>query len=863
MCLRSAPLVCLAILAHAFAAPALPHAVSIIVDGELTAPAEHGVAALTDALQAQGSSVERVASIAAAQGDRLILVRAIPHPPTAPSTPGLPTNVNAPESLSIAKATMRGKSAVLVTGADDRGLMYAALEVAEQIRATAPGDDPFRDVHEATEHAFVRDRTLSVYTMHRGYWESRFYDERYWTRYFDLLAASRFNHFLIVFGYENGGFLAPPYPYFFNTPGFPNVHMVGLSEDEQRKNLVALNRLIALAHDRGIAVSLGIWDHIYRGGVQAGGAEWMGKYKDGAIPNTVQGLTGDNLNDYTLASLKELLTRVPGIDGIQFRVHEESGLKREEMDTFWRAVFTEVRRMKPHLLVEARAKGTPDSVIATALDLGMNLRVETKYWMEQMGLPFHPTHINPENQRDRRHGYADLLRFPQRYQIDWRLWNGGTTRVLLWGDPEYVRRYSRSTQLYQSQNWDVQEPLATKMEAQPPEMHPFDLMPAKYRYYEYEFERYWAFYQMWGRIGYDPDVSPEVWQREFRRRFDRAGSDLADGLQRASQVLPMIVAAVYPYRLFPTTRGWAERQSLGTKLNDYAANQGSDTALFESFTEAAHRIATNGTTAKRTPDTTSRWFDATANAILACITRANAQIGQARGNEYDATITDLKILAQLARFHARRALAAVHYDLFQETHRPVELRQALAEERAAVGAWRELVAAAGDRYNDDLAMGTRDRDLCGHWRDELVGLETDLRDLEVRCAALPAGAAGDNPWSANDRADHEPPHIEHDRVTSGRPGEPLRLIVRVTDPSGVSVVRVQFRHLTQFEDYTALDLVPTGEPNTFGATIPGAAISADWGFMYYLEAIDRAGNGTTWPDPLKELPYIIVNVNRP
>ena len=107
--------------------------------------------------------------------------------------------------------------------------------------------------------------------MNRAHWESRFYDERYWTRYLDTLATNRFNRFLIVFGYENGGFLAPPYPYFFDTPGFSGVHMVDLTPNQQRRNLAALNRLIELAHDRGIAVSLGIWDHIYRAGVQTGG----------------------------------------------------------------------------------------------------------------------------------------------------------------------------------------------------------------------------------------------------------------------------------------------------------------------------------------------------------------------------------------------------------------------------------------------------------------------------------------------------------------------------------------------------------------------------------------------------------------
>lgn len=62
-------------------------------------------------------------------------------------------------------------------------------------------------------------------------------------------------------------------------------------------------------------------------------------------------------------------------------MHEESGLKREEMDDFWRVVFEHVQRQKPGMLLEARAKGMPDSVLDIALAQGVNLRVETKHWM--------------------------------------------------------------------------------------------------------------------------------------------------------------------------------------------------------------------------------------------------------------------------------------------------------------------------------------------------------------------------------------------------------------------------------------------------------------------------------------------------
>ena len=59
------------------------------------------------------------------------------------------------------------------------------------------------------EQPFTPERALSLYTFNRAYWESRFYDEAYWAKYLEVLAQSRFNSLVVIFGYENGGFLAP------------------------------------------------------------------------------------------------------------------------------------------------------------------------------------------------------------------------------------------------------------------------------------------------------------------------------------------------------------------------------------------------------------------------------------------------------------------------------------------------------------------------------------------------------------------------------------------------------------------------------------------------------------------------------
>src|SRR5512135_3242391 len=110
--------------------------------------------------------------------------------------------------------------------------------------------------------------------------------------------------------------------------------MVGLIPEEQKRNLAALNRLIAMARARGVNVTLGIWDHIYRGGVQGGGIPGAENIPPRPTPGLVWGVTEKNLTAYTTTALAQLLRRVPHVHAIQFRMHDESGLKQGEQEEF-------------------------------------------------------------------------------------------------------------------------------------------------------------------------------------------------------------------------------------------------------------------------------------------------------------------------------------------------------------------------------------------------------------------------------------------------------------------------------------------------------------------------------------------------
>ena len=165
----------------------------------------------------------------------------------------------------------------------------------------------------------------------------------------------------------------------------------------------------------------------------------------------------------------------------------------------------------------------------------------------------------------------------------------------------------------------------------------------------------------------------------------------------------------------------------------------------------ARRLLAGGVTTRRTPDATSRWFDATADAILASVRAAESAAGPQRGKEFDATVTDLKILAQLARFHARRSLAAVHYNLFLRGRRLAELYAATLDTKTALDTWSELVALLGTR--ETVTFGHPALTLRGAWGAELIRLEFDYRDLEAMCCPPDESWLHEKVWSPSRNED--------------------------------------------------------------------------------------------------------------
>src|SRR5262249_52047224 len=107
--------------------------VSIVAGPNLAAPGQHGLTKFEAAARAQGWEIDRAASVEVARGD-VIVVAALADAAKASSFAPAPARpLDAPEALAVKKFSLAGKPAILLAGADARGLMYALLDAAERV----------------------------------------------------------------------------------------------------------------------------------------------------------------------------------------------------------------------------------------------------------------------------------------------------------------------------------------------------------------------------------------------------------------------------------------------------------------------------------------------------------------------------------------------------------------------------------------------------------------------------------------------------------------------------------------------------------------------------------------------------------
>jgi hypothetical protein len=611
------------------------------------------------------------------------------------------------EAYSFRKTDRAG---YCLAGYDDRGLMYGCLDVRKNLMKT-------RDmslIQDRAEKPFIKVRGLFTFVHNQDMGDEWFFSQKYWDDYFDMMAENRFNSYNLVFSHQTD-YLAPMFAYFVRVEDHPEVYPVDADESRIEKNREMLKLITEAACLRGIDFILGIWQ------VRA----WTGDKTD-SVPKQaghVQGLGDHNIQDYTYKAVKQIIHDFEGIKGIQIRVNSESGISgKMQTEFFTETFFKAIHESARPILLDFREWCSERQTVLNAMAMCTNIRLSVKYWAEFMGAPYQPAKISPG------YSYSDLLRQPLQYDLMWQVWSLGSPRLLLWGDPDYVRRFVRTVSLGGGNGFEINPHLAQKG---------FGNDPGYWRifkhredeYFSWEYERYWMFYLLFGRLSYNPDLPAAAWLDRIAERF---GSNNASSMMNLYEKGSRIITFLVQYMLNDLNMYiWPEIDT-GGLLDLYLETPTSDPCVIYSIAQYVKDYMRDDRSGKLSPDDASDYFHDLGTGILNSISRLPKNYvaaGSRESREYHSTLVDFTILAYLAIYHSRKILAARDLGFFYESGDYIMLIKCSKMLKEARTFWEKIISASEDFYYDQMVTGPLDS---GDWRKKLSLVREDesrIREL--------------------------------------------------------------------------------------------------------------------------------------
>ena len=293
------------------------------------------------------------------------------------------------ESLGLIPGVLDGQDVLLVCGSDVRGLVYAVLELADQVAHSQDIAKILAPKAPVVEQPVTPIRSIARLFTSEVEDKSWFYDKAFWSRYLSMLVAQRFNRFALTLGLGynfprriRDAYFYFPYPFLLSVPGY-HVTVPGLPGAERDRNLDMLKFISRETAARGLDFQLALWTHAY---------EWIDSPDANYI---IEGLTHEHHAAYCRDALQKLLELCPAISGVTFRVHGESGIPERSYD-FWRTVFEGMARCGRRVEIDMHAKGMDMELIETALSSGLPINMSPKYSAEHMGLPYQQASIREQ-----------------------------------------------------------------------------------------------------------------------------------------------------------------------------------------------------------------------------------------------------------------------------------------------------------------------------------------------------------------------------------------------------------------------------------------------------------------------------------
>jgi Glycosyl hydrolase family 20, domain 2 len=448
-----------------------------------------------------------------------------------------------PEHLTPEEFSIKPSGNIItITGADNRGMIYGALALAELLRNGAR----LEDVKAMDERPSLQFRALkynlpwSTYrpssALSQHYETAR--DLKYWEAFLDMMVENRFNA-LTLWNLD-------PFTYMVRTKHFPEGSPWSQTELQQWQHLY--HEIFRMAKQRGLDTYIVFWSIF----VSQQFAQAHGVAKENYYPYYYgSGDTSDIVKRYLRESVRQTLEEYPDLDGIGVSHGEGMGgmtpLQRQEwVDDVLIAGMLDAKR--PVKLIhrvpfssgtssEPGASKDVEQLTRAAIE-GLGNRFAGPIWVEAK---FNWSHGHSTPKLVKVHGgpLGDtyFVPTPGNYRITWMVRNEDFF-ALRWGVPDFIRQHIALNGMQ-----DYVGGYFIGSETYIPALDYFTAVKAPVDW-QWAFQRQWLFYKLWGRLLYNPATPDAVFQAEFIRRYGPRAANLLKACSLASAT-PLRLASLY------------------------------------------------------------------------------------------------------------------------------------------------------------------------------------------------------------------------------------------------------------------------------------------------------------------------------
>lgn len=681
------------------------------------------------ALQAKGLTRNKPTIVLAACTDTHIIAQ-------MKSAGAAPSPDLKPEGFSIRTTSKNGNTTHWVIGADPAGLMYGGLELAELIKTHGPGE--IKDVDQnpymamrGTKFNCPLDARSPSYTDlcdagQKNIVEMWNFD--FWKDYIDALARYRYNYISL--------WSLHPFPSLVKVPGYEDIALrdvkrstvdwkenydlngTGFDAPEILDNLETLKKMT-------IEDKIAFWQKVMRYGkdrnVDFYFVTWNiftnGTYGKYGITDSIENKT---TTDYFRKSVEQMFLTYPDLAGIGLTTGENMpGANFQQKEDWAFATYAQgmldAAKKQPgrkfRFIHRQHQTGAKD-IARTFAPLIDHPDIDFVFSFKYAKAHVYSSTTQPYHQ--------DFVKDIGDMKTIWTLRNDDIY-YFRWGSPDFVRQFIKNIPYDVSQGFYLgsdQYVWGREFLSNEPET-PRQIEVAKH----------WYHWMIWGRLGYNPDISNERFIDILQNRYPQvAAKDLFNAWQNASMVYPKTTGFHWGSLDFQwyieackSRPGPAQTTTGFHDVNRFITlgpNAGTDYISIPDYVKSVIAgTKPTGTTPIENADQIQAYAD---NAL-----RILKGISHNGNKELRLTIGDIRTIAWMGKYYAHKIRGATELALFRETDKKTHQQAAIEELQKAAACWRLYASEALTQYDNPLWTNR-----VGHcdWRDLFNQV---LHDVEI------------------------------------------------------------------------------------------------------------------------------------